>query len=130
MFDLAPDRAVRVAAVGSRGLHFRRACEFIDAHADLPIGVDTAAIDAGVSGRELRRLFLAFAPAGVTPERYLQQQRVQGAHDDLVRADPAQTTVRDVAWRWGFARSGTFVRLYLQRYGAMPHDDLERPGVD
>ena len=128
MFDLVPNEDARVAAVSNRELHFRQACEFVDAHAGLPIGVDSAATAAGVSVRELRRLFFAFAPDGVTPERYLQQQRLQGAHGDLVRADPAQTTVREVAWQWGFARSGTFVRLYLQRYGAMPHEELGRPG--
>jgi AraC-like DNA-binding protein len=53
---------------------------------------------------------------------YLRSVRLAHAHADLVRiADTgSQTTVTEVALRWGFTHLGRFAALYRQTYGRPP----------
>jgi AraC-like DNA-binding protein len=124
-FSLVSPRSEAFASARYRAQQFQQAQEYLDVNARRPIGMDDAAIAVDVSVQELRRLFLAFAPEGQSPQHYLRERRLIGAHNDLVQAEPGSTSVRAVAARWGFARPGHFVRLHIERYRQAPHELLK-----
>lgn len=62
----------------------------------------------------------------VTPRERLRQARLDGAHRDLVYADPHTTTVASVARRWGFVHLGHFATAYPAAYGERPAQTLAR----
>jgi transcriptional regulator GlxA family with amidase domain len=113
----APAAAAGPAAV-------RRARAFIDANADRPLTVADVADEAGVGVRALQQAFRR--ALGMSPTEYLRQVRLRAAHRDLLDADPAATTVADVAARWGWLHAGRFAARYRARYGVAPAATLRR----
>jgi len=101
------------------------AIDAIRAHPEAPLTSPVLAELAGVSVRALR---LAFRKRlGVSPMAYLWQTRMSRAHDDLRAADPRDTTVREVARRWGFVHVGRFETAYRDRYRVGPAHTLYGP---
>ncbi len=83
---------------------------------------ETTILDlAAALGVGVRVLELGFRrELGVTPSEFLRAARLRRAHEELQRADPAATTVSEVAAHWGFANHGRFARAYRARYGVLP----------
>ncbi|MFI7481152.1 helix-turn-helix transcriptional regulator [Kocuria sp. M1R5S2] len=114
------------ASVAAHQAAYRRAVEYLHAHVASPITVEDVARHVRLSTVQLTRAFRSHA--GTTPGAYLRDLRLTAAHEDLVRADPADgTTVRDVARRWGMAHAGSFARRHRQVYGESPGLTLRRP---
>ncbi|GAB1821490.1 AraC family transcriptional regulator [Herbidospora sp. RD11066] len=102
----------------------RRAMEFIEEHAHLPLTTADIAGAVAVSSRSLQEGFRAHS--GLTPTAYLRQVRLARVHDELRGADPARVTVTTVAARWGFLHQGRFAALYRAKYGVPPSETLRR----
>ncbi|MFI0418897.1 AraC family transcriptional regulator [Spongiactinospora sp. 9N601] len=102
----------------------RRALEFIEQHAHLPITTEDVARAVAVSGRSLQEGFRAHL--GRTPMAQLREVRLAKAHEELSAGDPSRTTVTTVAARWGFLHQGRFAAQYRQRYGRHPSETLRR----
>ncbi|TRW87785.1 helix-turn-helix domain-containing protein [Mycolicibacterium sp. 018/SC-01/001] len=100
----------------------RRAMSFIDDSADLNIALADVAESIHVTPRALQYMFRKHLD--VTPMEYVRRTRLDRAHQDLRRSDPADTTVAAVAANWGFAHTGRFAALYRQIYGTNPSDTL------
>ncbi|WP_431899120.1 AraC family transcriptional regulator [Nonomuraea sp. bgisy101] len=100
----------------------RRAMEFIEGHAHLPLTTDDVARAVAVSGRSLQEGFRAHL--GLTPMAYLRQVRLTRVHEELAAGDPARATVTTVAARWGFLHQGRFAALYRRRFGQSPSETL------
>ncbi|MGH3915495.1 MAG: AraC family transcriptional regulator [Pseudonocardiaceae bacterium] len=102
----------------------RRAMTFCDEHADQPISVSDLAAAARVSVRTLQDNFRTYAQT--TPLGYLRRVRLDRAHRDLLAAAESgeQTTVTDVALRWGFVHLSRFAQLYRDTYGHVPSELL------
>jgi AraC-like DNA-binding protein len=77
---------------------------------------------SGVSVRALQAIF--HRHTGLTPIAYLREVRLACAHDVLRRCRPGQTTVAQVANRWGFGHLGRFAAAYRERYGTAPSQTL------
>lgn len=102
----------------------RRACDYIEENAALPITVTDVARAAGIGVRGLQQSFQrAF---GISPSDYVRHVRLREAHRDLLTADPSTTTVAEIADRWAFTHHGRFAQQYRQRYGTTPGDSLRR----
>ena len=99
-----------------------RAIDAIHAEPQRPYTIAALAEIADVSPRCLCRGFRDHV--GMPPLAYLRKIRIGRAHADLVAADPAETSVADIARRWGFARTGRFAAHYRARYGAHPAETL------
>src|SRR5262245_31620261 len=70
-----------------------------------------------------RTLYYAFrAEIQLSPARYLKLKRLEGAHRDLSRPDPAGSSVTDIANRWGFWHMGQFARDYYALFGKLPSE--------
>jgi len=82
---------------------------------------DLASI-AGVGVRVLQESFRQHV--GLSPLAYLRRLRLDGAHQELSRADAWQVTVSDVAYRWGFTHLGRFAGAYRERFGESPSQTL------
>jgi len=59
--------------------------------------------------------------------RYLRHVRLERAHQELVQAQPGETTVTRTAGRWGFTHLGRFASEYRRAFGELPSTFLSRP---
>ncbi len=92
----------------------RRAREFIWAHAEQALSLETVAQAAGLSRFELSRQFTA--AFGMPPHAWQLQVRVQRAKDQLKAGIPAG----DVALSLGFADQAHFTRVFRRSWGISP----------
>ncbi|WP_111509801.1 helix-turn-helix transcriptional regulator [Mycobacterium kyogaense] len=102
----------------------RRAISFIESSADCDVAVTDIAESIHVTPRALQYMFRKHLD--MTPMEYLRRVRLDHAHRDLLRSDPADTTVSIIAARWGFAHTGRFAAMYRRAYGVNPSDSLRR----
>jgi AraC-like DNA-binding protein len=105
------------------GAMLREVADYIDAHADRPLGPADIGDLTGRSAREVgdglrRRL-------GRHPAELLWDARMRGVREDLLAADPATVTdVVALAGRWGFGDVGRFRVAYAREFGERPEDTL------
>ncbi|MHC4452802.1 MAG: helix-turn-helix domain-containing protein, partial [Planctomycetota bacterium] len=72
-----------------------------------------------------RQLFRAFhAEVGMSPAKYLKRYRMTQARLALLAADPAETTVTNLAVQWGFWELGRFAVEYHRVFGECPSQSL------
>ncbi len=126
-----PNNAVTgPASQGRRDAHpatLRRATAFIDEHAHQDITVGDIAAAAHVTVRAVQLVFRRHRDT--TPMEYLRRVRLEAARRDLAAADPAQTTVTAIAYRWGFPSSSRFAARYRRAYGDTPSRTLRQTGT-
>lgn len=101
-----------------------RAAGLIEARVAEPLSVEDIARGAGLSVRALQEGFQRHL--NITPISYLHETRLRRVREELTAADPATTTVTDVATRWGFLHHSRFAARYRQRYGEPPSATLRR----
>lgn len=78
-------------------------------------------------GVSLRSLQLAFEEQGDSVAAFVRRRRLARAHAELSRRDDVSVT--EVAFRWGFADSGHFARVFKRAYGLSPSALRERVGA-
>jgi AraC family ethanolamine operon transcriptional activator len=61
---------------------------------------------------------------GISPGSYLRIVRLHGVRRALRAADPAGTSVTDIATGWGFFHFGRFSGEYRRLFGEAPSDTL------
>ncbi|GAB2916687.1 helix-turn-helix domain-containing protein [Streptomyces heilongjiangensis] len=71
----------------------------------------------GVSARHLSRVF---QPTGVSPSRYILEQRLDKARQMLADPGSRHLTIAEVAHHWGFASQAHFTRVFRSRFGRTP----------
>jgi AraC-like DNA-binding protein len=103
----------------------RRVVELIDSAPETAFTVADLAEYAGVSERSLHAAFRR--QLGTSPMAYVRRRRLEQAHDELLRLEPAGgVKVTDVALRYGFAHTGRFAAAYRARFGEPPSATLRR----
>jgi AraC-like DNA-binding protein len=96
----------------------RLAITYIDEHAHIAITPADIAAAAHLTPQALQMMFVQHQ--GCTPMQYVRRVRLDHAHRELVAADPATTSVVDVAKRWGFTSVSRFAVSYRLAYGRSP----------
>jgi AraC-like DNA-binding protein len=114
--------AGRVAALAAA--HRAAAHCYIEEHLTSPgLSADEVAAAAGISGRQLSRVFAA---VGTSVPGHILARRLQRAYSILAAPPPAQArttqTVADVAARCGFTSASYFSHVFRQRYGLCASD--------
>jgi transcriptional regulator GlxA family with amidase domain len=104
--------------------HVREATDLIEAHAGDPLTVVTIAAATGVGVRTLQQGFRTYL--GTTPMTYLRRVRLARAYAELLAAAPGETSVSQVALRWGFTHHSRFAAAYRAAYGETPSTTLRR----
>lgn len=110
-------------ATSSRAVYdvYRRALRAVEDLDREPVSVVELAFELGVTPVGLREAFIA--TIGVTPGTWLRQHRLDGARRDLARC--GDSTISEIAMKWGFWHLGRFSAYYAQRYGQSPSDDRQ-----
>ncbi|TQS45082.1 helix-turn-helix transcriptional regulator [Cryptosporangium phraense] len=101
----------------------RRACAYLQEHAEQPISLEQLAEAVGTSARTLQSTFRRYLQ--VTPMGYLRRVRLERAADELRAADPASgITVAAVGRRWGWASARQFTAAFRRQIGELPSHTL------
>jgi AraC-like DNA-binding protein len=96
----------------------RRFEEFLAENCDRPLHLAEICAAIGASERILR--ICCEEHLGMGPIRYLWLRRMHLARRALIRADPAKTTVTEVATHFGFWELGRFATSYRALFGESP----------
>jgi transcriptional regulator GlxA family with amidase domain len=99
--------------------------EFLAEFPDVPPTIADLCEVAQVSERTLEYAFQE--RYGMPPNTYLRFYRLNGARKALNVADPASTTVTEVATDWGFLHFGHFTSNYRKLFGQLPSETLKKP---
>jgi AraC-like DNA-binding protein len=97
----------------------RRAEAYIDDNAQTDISLHDIASAIYVNPRTLQYMFRKHRDC--TPMDYVRRVRLHHAHLDLVSANRLDTTVGQIAAKWGFGHLGRFAIYYREKYGQSPH---------
>jgi AraC-like DNA-binding protein len=116
--DGLPRRTIAVPA------SVRRAQSYIEGHAQLPLTLTDIAVASGVTPRALRHGFARHLES--SPMGYVRTVRLRRIHQELQAAAADQTTVVQVARRWGFANQSRFDHRYHAAFGRSPARTLAR----
>jgi AraC-like DNA-binding protein len=116
-----------------RGWHhhtaiIKRFDDFLDANADAPLYLADICAAVGASRRTLH--LCCEEHLGMSPLRYLWLRRMHLARHALIRADPADTTVTQIAGAHGFWELGRFAVKYRRLFGEQPSATLNRSSAD
>lgn len=98
-----------------------RALDWLRAHLDEPIGLDTLADVAGVRPRTLESHFRQYL--GTTPLGWIRQARLALARQKLLQSQ-ADDAVTEIALSSGFSQLGRFAAQYRQHFGELPSETL------
>jgi len=102
----------------------RRFEEFIRANPGEPLYLSQLCAATGVSARTL--LAICHEHLHMGPKRYLVLRRMHFARRALLMADPAKTTVTEIATDFGFWELGRFSVAYHSLFGETPSSSLRR----
>lgn len=98
------------------------AVSFIHRNAAADVSINDVASAVHLTPRAVQYLFRR--QLGTTPTEYIRRVRLSRAHQELMAGAPSNSTVTEIAQRWGFAHTGRFAVLYRQTYGQSPHTTL------
>ena len=110
-----PQRAGLLERVGSQNPIILDAVKTMEAHVAEPLPLESLAKTAGVSPRQLNRLFAE--KLGRPTMRYYREVRLEKAQS-LLRNSPLSLT--EIALATGFANSSHFSRAYAAQFGQPP----------
>lgn len=98
--------------------------QYIEANADDEL---TPAVLARVGCVSVRTLHAAFQERlGESPMAYVRRIRLDHVRAELLRSDPEQVRVTDVATRWGFRHLSRFAQQYRDQFAELPSVTLHR----
>ena len=103
--------------------HVRLAEQYIEAHWDQAIGIESLVEETGVGARAI---FKAFRKTrGYSPMAFARMVRLKEAHK-MLSAPDAETSVTKIAFACGFGNLGHFARDYRKAFGERPSETLAR----
>lgn len=110
--------------IGARHPRLAQVVARMEANIEEPLSAAALAAEAGLSPRQLERLFARYL--GRSPKRYYMEIRLERAHNLL-----AQTgmSVIEIALACGFASTAHFAKCYRATYGTTPHRQRGGPGA-
>ncbi|OLS99478.1 AraC family transcriptional regulator [Pseudonocardia sp. CNS-004] len=112
---VAPAEAVRRGRLGP-------VIDYMEQHADEPLSPQELARVGCMSVRTLHATFQQ--ELCESPMSFLRRIRLDHVRAELLRCDPTQTRIVDVAMRWGFIHQSRFAQQYKERFGELPRETL------
>ena len=103
----------------------RQVDAFLAANREGAIQLDELCTATGLGRANLEKLFHDYL--GVGPLRYLEIRRLYQVYKALLRADPATTTVANLARAWGFWHVNRFSANFSALFGKSPLEILHQP---
>jgi transcriptional regulator GlxA family with amidase domain len=105
----------------------RRFNAVVEETADQPLYIPELCKAIGTSERILR--ICCQEQLGISAKRYLMLRRMHLARRALRESPPTDTTVTEIAMRYGFWQLGRFAGEYKAIFGESPSATLTRPCV-
>ncbi len=102
----------------------KRVVDFIHAHLDQPLCISQLVAVSGASRRSLEQAFQR--SLGTSPQRYIQRCRLEAIRELLLRHQPGELQLSELAFHWGFAQPSHFTTAYKQAFGELPSQTLAR----
>jgi transcriptional regulator GlxA family with amidase domain len=100
----------------------QRAEAYLRAHIENPLRVSSLCRIVGRSERSLRDAF--YSVRGISPKRWMVNERLQTVRRALSDRDSAPITVTTVATNCGFFELGRFAATYKRTFGESPSETL------
>lgn len=97
--------------------------EYIEAHYDEPITIETLTAASGVSARTLFENYRLLR--GISPMQFVQKYRCRRVREALLRAAP-DASVTAIALDCGVTQLGRFAGYYRREYGETPSETLRK----
>jgi len=97
-------------------------------HMDKNINIASLAKEYHISEQTLQNSFKSLF--GMPPKRFLRLLKLNLTYQDLLSADPSQTTVSRIAHKWGFMHMGRFNTYYRELFGESPSMTLKKQYYD
>lgn len=94
------------------------AIALMSANVEEPLSADDIAFHAGISRRQLERLFKRYL--NTVPSKYYLQLRMQTARERLLGS---QDSIADIGYRCGFSSGAHFSTAYRNLFGLTPSED-------
>jgi AraC-like DNA-binding protein len=101
----------------------REAVDFMHANLNYPLTLAQISATTGVNARTLTRSFQR--AHGLGPVGYHRRLRLERVHLELITASAAETTVTDVAMKYGFYQLSHFSAAYKMLFGETPVETLK-----
>jgi AraC family ethanolamine operon transcriptional activator len=117
--------AATALAPSERWKVIRRAEEYLEGRGDHSVRIDDLCVAACTSLSRLERAFRE--TFGVSPRRYLVLRRLAVVRGELLRGTP-DTSITEVATRWGFFHLGRFSQEYRELFAERPSQTLRTQG--
>ena len=92
-------------------------------HLDGKVSIKSLAKQYEVSEKTLQNSFRSLF--GFTPNKFLRQLKLNLVHHELQKSNPEQTTVTEIALKWGFEHMGSFSAYYTELFGENPSQILK-----
>jgi AraC-like DNA-binding protein len=86
---------------------------------DFDLSISRIAVSHGISIRHLHRLFQGLDTSVAT---YIVKHRLDRCKHELSSSFHSRASITDIAFRWGFADSGTFSKAFRREFGMTPRD--------
>jgi AraC-like DNA-binding protein len=102
----------------------KRVVDFIHAHLEQTLDISQLVAVAGTCRRSLEHAFRD--SLGTSPQRYIKDCRLKAIRDLLLRHQPGEVQLSELAYRWGFAQPSHFTMAYKQAFGEAPSKTLAR----
>jgi transcriptional regulator GlxA family with amidase domain len=102
--------------------YVKRAIEYLHAHAEEQVTISAVAKEVGVSAAALSTRFREAVQQ--TPGEYLRSIRLEKVRAALLKFDVSESSLTDIAGRFGFTHYGHFARNYYNRYGEHPRETV------
>ncbi len=106
------------AGPGASSRSLGLALDHIQSNLTQPLTLSGIARTAGISVRALQDKFRQ--ELGQTPVKYIIDQRLARAHDDLRSPGKTSLSIADIARRWGFVHISDFGQRYRRAYRQTP----------
>jgi AraC-like DNA-binding protein len=120
-----PGQTDAKACAGQHGRVMKRFEEFLATKRHEPVYLAEICAALSVSERTLRTCCREHL--GIGPIRYLWLRRMHLARRALLRGEPAETSVTEIATEHGFWELGRFSVEYRRLFGESPSTSLQRP---
>ncbi|HUF21326.1 MAG TPA: helix-turn-helix domain-containing protein [Burkholderiales bacterium] len=101
-----------------------RAVEFVHQNLDQNLSLSDLTAVAHMSARTLQRAFTSHF--GMGPLKFTKHARLNKVREELINYSPCETSVCQVAVKWGFHHTGNFARDYAELFGETPRQTLHK----
>jgi len=118
----AEDRSVN-SPPKKRNIALKIAVEYIKSTPRNFVSFNKFSRDTGINERTLQRAFLE--QYGIAPKSYAQAYYLNSVYKALIKSNPADISISEIASSFGFSHMSQFAKDYRRHFGELPSETLK-----